>query len=121
MISGLRNLKSICRVVLIRLELYNKLLAIEAKIETALLIRRLVWAGVGAIFGFFALAMVHTAILSYFWDSEFRWITLFAMLLIDSMLAGVALYIANKPAKQEAFMVTKHQLAEDIKFVKESI
>jgi uncharacterized membrane protein YqjE len=121
MINGLRNIKAISRVLLGRLELYSKLLAVEAKIETTLVVRRLVWAGVGIVFGFFAIAMIHTAILGHFWGTEYRLAALIAVLLTDGLIAGVSLYIASKPAKQEAFSVTKHQLAEDIKFVKESI
>lgn len=121
MINGLRNIRTISRTLLSRLELYSKLLVIEAKIETALVVRRLVWVGVGMVFGFFALAMIHAAILGYFWGTEYRLIAFALVLLVDGLIAGVSLYIANKPSEQEAFAVTKHQLGEDIKFVKDSI
>lgn len=121
MINGLLNIKAISRVVLSRLELYSKLMAVEAKIETALVVRRLMWAGVGMIFGFFALAMVHIAIIGHFWDTEYRLIALTAILLVDGIAAAMSLYIASKPSEHEAFAVTKHQLSEDVKFVKESI
>lgn len=119
--SGIRNLKTTSRIMLSRLELYSKLLAVEAKIETTLVIHRLAWAGVGIVFGFFSIAMIHVAIIGHFWETEYRLISLIAMLLVDGLIAGISLYVASRPAKSEAFAVTKHQLSEDIKFVKESI
>lgn len=121
MINGLINLKNSCTTALNRLELYGKLVAVEAKIESALLVRRLIWAGIGIVFAFFSLAIVHTAILGHFWHSDHRLVIMAAILLADATLASLAFYAASKPAKREAFAVTKHQLAEDIQFVKDSL
>ena len=49
MITGLRNLKANAAMLLDRVELYSKLVAAETKIETSLIIRRLIWVGVGAV------------------------------------------------------------------------
>lgn len=121
MINGLRNLKSISAALLGRAELYSKLIAVEAQIETTLLIRRLVWAGIGIVFFVFALATIHTLILSHFWHSEYRTVAITITLLVDGLIASLGFYMASKPNQEEAFMVTKHQLAEDIKLAKESI
>ena len=119
--NGIRNLKAISRILLSRLDLYSKLVAIEVKIETTLFVRRLVWVGVGVVFGFFALAMLHVVILGHFWETEYRLISLIFVFFVDGFIAGISLYIASRPARLEPFAVTKHQLSEDIKFVKESI
>ena len=121
MITGLRNLKANVAILLDRVELYSKLVAAETKIETSLIIRRLIWVGIGALFAFFALAMIHTAILAFFWHTEFRGWAVVAVLLLDILIAGIAIYTASRPSKEEAFAVTKHHLAEDIKFLKESL
>lgn len=121
MFNGLRNLKAITNALLDRLELYPKLLAVEAKIEKTLLVRRLVWATVGAIFAIFAIAMLHIAIVGLFWHSEYRILSIASMLVLDIIVSGVAIYKASRPAMQEPFSVTKHQLSEDIKFMKDSL
>lgn len=121
MFRGLRNLKTIATILVNRIELYSKLMAVEAKIETSLIIRRLVWVAVGLVFTIFTLAMIHVVLLSWFWYSEYRLISTLLLFLLDGVIAGTALYTACKPAKQEVFAVTKQQLANDIEFVKESI
>lgn len=121
MIPGLRNLKAGSVILLDRIELYSKLLAVETKIETALVVRRLMWVGIGAIFGLFALAMAHLAVISFFWFTEYRVVSVAGVLLIDIIIAGIALYKATRPPEAEAFAVTKHQLAEDMKFLKETL
>lgn len=121
MIKGLRNLKANVAILVDRIELYSKLLAAEAKIETALVVRRLVWVGIGAVFALFAIAMAHMAIITFFWHSEFRVIAVGGILLLDVLVAGIAFYSATRPAEQESFAVTKHQLAEDMKFFKETL
>lgn len=121
MFNGLRNLKNIGATVLDRTELYCKLIAVETKIETGLLMRRLVWAGVGAMCAIFAFAMLHLVIITIFWSGEYRIASVISILLVDAAVAGVALHRACKPATQESFLATKHQLAEDMKFVRESI
>lgn len=121
MFKGLRNLRMISAIVLNRMELYSKLMAVEAKIEMALIVRRLVWAAVGIVFVIFTLAILHAAILSGFWYTEYRIAAFIVILLIDAGIAGAALYFAYKPAEQETFAVTKQQLAQDLDFVKESI
>ncbi|MGM8226283.1 phage holin family protein [Cellvibrio sp. ARAG 10.3] len=121
MITGLRNLKANAAMLLDRVELYSKLVAAETKIETSLIIRRLIWVGVGAVFALFALAMAHVAILASFWHTEFQAWAVAGVLFVDVVIAGLAIYMASRPAKQEAFAVTKHHLAEDIKFLKESL
>lgn len=121
MFNGLRNLKAITAALLDRLELYPKLLAVEAKIERTLLVRRLVWASIGALFAIFAIAMIHIAVIGFFWPSEYRILAIAGVLLIDTLIASIALYMASRPALQEPFAVTKHQLSEDIKFMKDSL
>ena len=93
-------------MLLDRVELYSKLVAAETKIETSLIIRRLIWVGVGAVFALFALAMAHTAILAFFWHTEFRVWAVAGVLLVDVVIAGIAIYMASRPAKEEAFAVT---------------
>lgn len=121
MITGLRNLRAGSAVLLDRVELYSKLLAAETKIETTLIVRRLVWAGIGAIFGLFALAMAHMAVIASFWHSDYRVWAVGAILLLDIVVAALALRMASKSSEQEPFAVTKHQLAEDIRYLKESL
>lgn len=121
MFNGLRNLKNIGAIVVDRAELYSKLIAIEAKIETKLLMRRLIWAGTGIIGIIFAIGMLHLALVSFFWNSDYRILSIVIILLIDAAIAGSALYKACVHAEQESFLATKNQLAEDMKFVKESI
>lgn len=121
MISGLRNLKANTAIWLDRIELYSKLLAAETKIETTLIVRRLIWVGVGAVFGLFAVAMMHMAVITYFWHSEYRILAVAAVLLLDVVITGVAFYLASKPSTQEPFAVTKYQLAEDFKYLKDSL
>lgn len=121
MFNGLRNIKTIAGVVLTRSELYARLMAVEAKIEMALMMRRLVWAATGVVFGLCALAMLHISVLSYFWFMESRMVAILALLVADVVIAGVAFYMANKLGEQEAFQATKQQLAKDIEFVKESV
>ncbi len=121
MITGLRNLKANVAILLDRVELYSKLIAIEAKIERSVIARRLVWVGVGTVFALFAVAMAHMAILSFFWYTDYRVLTVAAVLLLDIIIAAVALYKASRPPKEEAFAVTRHHLAEDIKFLKDTL
>lgn len=121
MIKELINLKNSCATALSRLELYGKLIAVETNIESALLARRLIWAGIGIVFAFFSLAVVHAAILGHFWHSEYRLAMMVTILLVDAGLASLAFYMATKPAKREAFAATKHQLTEDIQFIKDSL
>lgn len=119
MIPTFKNLKAGSINLLERVELYSQLATIEAKIESTLLVRRLIWAGVGAVFIIFAIAMAHFAIISYFWPTEARTISIAGLLVLDAIVAGVAFYRVSRPAEQEAFAITKHQLAEDVKYMKE--
>lgn len=121
MINGLRNLRSIANQFLDRVEIYSKLFAVEAKIAKTALIQRVVWGVVGAIFALFALAMLHVVIVSAFWNEEYQLLAMIGLLIIDGVIAASALYVAAKPAPAESFAVTRHQLAEDIKFIKESL
>lgn len=121
MLNGLRNIKTITGVVISRLELYSQLLAVEAKIEIALLIRRLVWAITGIVFMLFALGMAHITALSYFWLTDYRMLAIVILLILDIAIASISFYLANKTAKQESFKVSKEQLAKDIEYMKESI
>lgn len=121
MINGLLHIKSICRITLDRVELYGKLLAIEAKIERNRLARRIAWAGCGAIFAIFAIAVLHMLIMSYFWQGEHRSLAISIVLAVDILIAATAFFIASRPSPEEPLAVTKHQLAEDLKFIKESL
>lgn len=121
MFNGLRNIKTIAGVVLNRTELYARLVALETKIEMALMVRRLMWAATGVVFSLCALAMLHVTVLSYFWFTEQRMLAISALLFTDIAIAGTALYMAGKIGKQESFTVTRQQLAKDIEFVKESV
>lgn len=121
MINGLRNLRSITNQFLDRIEIYSKLFAVEAKIAKKVLVQRIVWGAVGAIFALFALAMLHVVVVSAFWSEEYRLLAMIGLLIIDAAIAAAALYAAAKPAAQESFAVSRHQLAEDIKFIKESL
>lgn len=121
MFNGLRNIKTIAGVVLNRTELYARLVAVETKIEMALMVRRLIWAATSVVFSLCALAMLHIAVLSYFWFTEQRMVATGALLFVDIAIAGAALYMASKIGQQESFMVTKKQLEKDIEFVKESV
>lgn len=119
MIPTLKNLKASSINFLERAELYSQLLTIEAKIESTLMVRRLIWAGVGAVFVLFAIAMAHFAIISYFWPTQARTVAIGGLLLMDIAVAALAFYRVSRPAKQEPFAVTKHQMAEDVKYMKE--
>lgn len=121
MFNGLRNLKHISAVVVERIELYSELITVEAKIETAVIARRVKWGAIGCIFAFFALAMLHIALLGIFWYGDYRILSIVLLLLVDLSIACGSLYLACKPRSQEMFAVTKQQLAEDAKFVKESV
>lgn len=120
MFNGLRNIKTVSAIALNRLELYAKLLTVETRIETALLVRRLMWIAVGVVFALFALAMAHIAVIGYFLRSEQLPLVIGGMLLFDALIAGFALYKGSQSTKAEAFTVTKQQLAEDIKYIKDA-
>jgi uncharacterized membrane protein YqjE len=121
MFNGLRNLKHISAVVVERIELYSKLVTVEAKIEMAVIARCIKWGAIGFIFAFFALAMLHVAILSLFWYSDYRFLSIILLLLVDGLIAAGSISIASKSISQDMFAITKQQLAEDAKFVKDSI
>lgn len=118
MFSGLRNLKTVSSILLERMELYCKLMSVEAEIAKARLARRALWAVLGIVFAIFTLGMIHVLLIGVFWYSEYRLWAILTILIIDGALAGTGSYLALKPAEQEAFAVTKEQLAKDIEFVR---
>lgn len=120
MLSGLRNLKTISSILFERMELYSRLLSVEAEIAKTRLVQRALWAVLGVVFAIFTLGMIHALLISLFWYSEYRVVAIIAVLVIDGVLAGTGIYLALKPAEQEAFAVTKAQLAKDIEYVRDS-
>lgn len=120
MLSGLRNLKTISSILFERMELYSRLLSVEAEIAKTRLVQRALWAVLGVVFTIFTLGMIHALLISLFWYSEYRVVAIIAVLVIDGVLAGTGIYLALKPAEQEAFAVTKAQLAKDIEYVRDS-
>ena len=121
MINGLRNFKHISKNALDRIELYSKLIAVEAKIERGLFLRKVAWASFGAIFSIFAIGMIHVVVIGSFWYTDYRVLGMLGVLLLDLIAAGAGFYFASKPNLAEPFATTKHQLAEDMKFIKESL
>jgi uncharacterized membrane protein YqjE len=120
MFSGLRNLKTISTIVFERMELYCKLMSVEAEIAKTRLVQRALWGILGVVFAIFTLGMLHTLVISLFWYSEYRVAVILAVLVVDGVLAGTGIFLALKPAEQEAFAVTKEQLAKDIEYVRDS-
>ncbi len=120
MLSGLRNLKTISAILFERMELYTRLMSVEAEIAKTRLVQRALWAVLGVVFAIFTLGMIHALLISLFWYSEYRVVAIIVVLVIDGVLAGTGIYLALKPAEQEAFAVTKAQLAKDIEYVRDS-
>ena len=121
MIRELQNLKAISSVLLDRVELYGQLIGVETRIEKALIVRRLVWAGIGALFAVMATVMVHVAVIAYCWDGGYRMFAVLALLALDAVAAVMAINAGRGPTLHEPFEVTKRELSADMTFLKESV
>lgn len=121
MFRELQNLKAISSVLLDRVELYSQLIAVETRIEKALIFRRLTWVGIGVLFAVLASVMAHVAVIAYAWNGEYRMFAIFALLVFDSVTAVMAINAARGPAPHEPFQATKRELSADMSFLKESV
>jgi len=119
MIREIFHIREIASAVAARVELYSKLVAVEAKIEKSRLVRRAVWLGVGAVAALFPLLMVHVTVMAWCWDDA-RMPAVLALLAIDAVLAAIGLGLAVGRKDAPPFATTTRELAADLAFLKES-
>ena len=119
MIREIVHIREIASAVAERVELYSKLVAVEAKIEKSRLVRRAIWLGVGAVAGLFTLLMIHVTVMAWCWDDA-RMPAALALLGVDAVLAALGIWLSVGRADDPMFATTTRELSADLAFIKES-
>ncbi|MEO7760901.1 MAG: hypothetical protein ABIS68_03200 [Casimicrobiaceae bacterium] len=120
MFKPLENIRNVGAVTVDRLELYGKLVAIESRIAAAVLARKAVWMGTGALFAALTVAMIHAAAVAHWWDTGQRLAAIFALMALDAIIAIAAIAAARRGSDPGLYAATVRELRTDLAFLKDS-
>jgi uncharacterized membrane protein YqjE len=125
MFSALHTLqksKTLSMIALDRVGDYLDLLKVEMKIrENALLMRIAGYAG-AAVFGLLATFFLGVAIIVSFWDTGYRALAAWFVVLLYGAIAAVSLKLSLKHLRSQSLAGTlRTELRRDIEVIKESL
>ena len=122
MFETLHKSKQISAIALERLGDYLELLQIEMKLQGRELGVLMLGYAVGAIFALLVAIFVGVAIILTFWDTPYRALAAWFVVLLYGAVSGAGIAMARKHAHAgSAFSTLRNELKQDVKLVKESI
>jgi uncharacterized membrane protein YqjE len=118
----LHKSKQISAIALDRLGDYLELLRIEMKLQGRELGVLLLGYAVGAIFALLVTIFFGVAIILTFWDTPYRALAAWFVVLLYGAVSGAGIAMARKHAYAgSAFSTLRNELKQDVELVKESI
>jgi uncharacterized membrane protein YqjE len=122
MFETIRKSREISLIAKNRLGDYFELLRIEMKLQGRELGVLLLGTVVGAVFALLTLLFIGFAIIVSFWETEYRTLAAWLVVVLYGVIAAIAFSIGmkHKPSKS-AFTTLRDEVKRDVDLVKESI
>jgi uncharacterized membrane protein YqjE len=126
MLSALHTLqksKTLSRIALDRVSDYLDLLKVEMKIRENEFVLRLAGYAVAGLFGLLATVFLGLAIIVSFWDSDYRALAAWFVVVLYAGIAGVSLWLCMKHFRPHESIgsTLRTELHRDIEVIKESL
>jgi uncharacterized membrane protein YqjE len=125
MLSALHTLhksKQLSMIALDRVGDYLDLLRVEMKISEHELLVRLAGYAVAGLFGLLATVFLGLAIIVSFWDSDYRALAAWFVVVLYGGIAAVSLRLCMKHIRPQSMATTlRTELRRDIDVIKESL
>jgi uncharacterized membrane protein YqjE len=125
MFSALHTLhksKQLAMITLDRVGDYMDLLRVEMKLSEHELILRLAGYAVAGLFSLLATVFLGLAIIVTFWDSDFRALAAWFVVVLYGAIAGISLRLCMKHIRAQSIANTlRTELRRDINVIKESL
>jgi len=122
MLSSLHKSKQISLIALDRMSDYMDLLRVEVKIREQQLGLRLAGYMAAALFGLLATIFFGLAIIVSFWDSDYRALAAWFVVLLYGVIAAASLWLCMKQKQPQSLADTmRGELRRDIDTIKESL
>jgi uncharacterized membrane protein YqjE len=119
----LQKSKTISMIALDRVSDYLDLLKVEMKIRENELLLRLAGYAVAALFGFLATVFFGLAIIVSFWDSDFRALAAWFVVILYAGIAGISVRLCMKHFRPQTSLTStlRSELRRDIDVIKDSL
>jgi uncharacterized membrane protein YqjE len=118
----LHKSKQISTIALDRVSDYLDLLRVEMKISEHELVLRLAGYAVAALFALLATVFFGLAIIVSFWDSDYRALAAWFVVVLYGAVAGFSLRMCMKHLRPQSIATTlRTELRRDIEVIKESL
>lgn len=122
MFSAIHKSKQLYLITLERMSDYMDLLRVEMKIREHQLALRMAGFAAAALFGLLATIFLGLAIIVSFWDSEYRTLAAWFVVLLYGGIAAVCFNLCMKHFRSPPLTSTlRNELQRDINAIKESI
>ncbi|MGE5622799.1 MAG: phage holin family protein [Bacillota bacterium] len=122
MISALHKSRQLYLITLDRVSDYFDLLRVELKIHEHNIALRMAGFAVAALFSLLATVFLGLAIIVSFWDSAYRALAAWFVVLLYGGIAGACLNLALKHFRTEPIATTlRTELRRDLEVIKESV
>lgn len=122
MFAALHKSKQLYLITLDRLGDYMDLMRVEMKIREHQIAFRIAGFALAGLFALLATVFLGLAIIVSFWESEFRALAAWFVVLLYGAVAGTSLYLALKHFREPPITANlRHELQRDIDVIKESI
>jgi uncharacterized membrane protein YqjE len=119
--EAIRKSKQISLIALDRLGDYIELLRIEMKLQGRELGMMLLSSAIGAVFGLLAVLFAGIAIIITWWDSPYRALAAWAVVLLYGGVAGFGFSLARKHKPGSALSTLRDEIKRDAALVRESL
>lgn len=121
-IHTLQKSKQLSLIALERVSDYMDLLRVEVKIREHEFVMRLAGYAVAALFGLLATIFFGLAIIVSFWDSQYRTLAAWFVVVLYAGIAGIGFYMCMKHFVSQSIASTlRTELRRDIDTIKESL
>jgi uncharacterized membrane protein YqjE len=121
-IHTLQKSKQLSLIALERVSDYLDLLRVEVKIREHELVMRMAGYAVATLFGLLAIIFFGLAIIVSFWDSQYRALAAWFVVVLYAGIAGISLYMCMKHFVSQSIASTlRTELRRDIDTIKESL
>lgn len=118
----LRKSKQLSMIALDRVGDYFELLKIETKLSEQELVTRVVGYAVAGLFGLLATVFLGLAIIISFWDSPYRALAAWFVVVLYAAVAGISLRMGMNHVRSQSIADTvRTELRRDIEVIKESL
>ncbi|WP_081583534.1 phage holin family protein [Noviherbaspirillum massiliense] len=122
MFSALHKSKQLYLITLDRVGDYLDLVRVEAKIKSRDMAIRVASAVVALFFTFLVTIFFGLAVIVSFWDSPYRALAAWAVVILYAVIAGVCLNLSLKHFRSPPMStMLRHELQRDLDIIKESL